>query len=52
MTRTPLPVGVEDDGAVALLRETVAYLAQGYLIAPPLAVKELAAWSAGRERSA
>ena len=45
-------VGVEDDAAVALLRGTDAYLAQGYLIAPPLGVKELAAWSAGREREA
>ena len=45
-------VGVEDDGAVALLREADAYLAQGYLISPPLAVKELAAWSAARERGA
>ena len=42
-------VGVEDDAVVALLRETDAYLAQGYLISPPLGVKELAAWSAGRE---
>jgi len=45
-------VGVEDDAAVALLREADAYLAQGYLFAPPLAVKELAAWSARRERPA
>jgi EAL domain-containing protein (putative c-di-GMP-specific phosphodiesterase class I) len=43
-------VGVESDAAVTLLRETDAYLAQGYLIAPPLGVKELAAWSLGRER--
>ncbi len=43
-------VGVEDDAAIALLRETDTYLAQGYLIAPPLGVKELAAWSAGRDR--
>jgi EAL domain-containing protein (putative c-di-GMP-specific phosphodiesterase class I) len=43
-------VGVEDDAAIALLRETEAYLAQGYLISPPLGVKELAAWSAGRDR--
>jgi cyclic di-GMP phosphodiesterase Gmr len=47
-----IAVGVEDDAAVALLRETDAYLAQGYLIAPPLGVKELAAWSAGRDRRA
>jgi len=45
-------VGVEDDAGIALLREADVYLAQGYLIAPPLGVKELAAWSAGRERSA
>jgi len=37
---------------LALLRETDAYLAQGYVIAPPLGVKELAAWSARRERPA
>jgi len=43
-------VGVEDDAALALLRETDVYLAQGYLIAPPLGVKELAAWSAARDR--
>jgi c-di-GMP phosphodiesterase Gmr len=43
-------VGVEDDAGLALLRETGAYLAQGYLIAPPLSVKDLAAWSAGRDR--
>jgi EAL domain-containing protein (putative c-di-GMP-specific phosphodiesterase class I) len=43
-------VGVEDEAAVALLRETGAYLAQGYLIAPPLGVKELAAWSDARDR--
>ena len=30
----------------ALLREAGAYLAQGYLIAAPLGVKELATWSA------
>jgi len=42
-------VGVEDDAAVAVLRTTEAYLAQGYVIAPPLGVKELATWSAGRE---
>jgi EAL domain-containing protein (putative c-di-GMP-specific phosphodiesterase class I) len=45
-------VGVEDDAGLALLRETGAYLAQGYLIAPPLGVKELAAWSDGHERRA
>ena len=43
-------VGVEDDVAIGLLRETETYLAQGYRIAPPLGVKELAVWSAGRER--
>ena len=47
-----IAVGVEDDAAVALLRETETYLAQGYLIAPPLTVKGLATWSAGRERRA
>lgn len=41
-------VGVEDDAGVALLRQMDVYLAQGYLIAPPLGVKELAAWSAAR----
>ena len=43
-------VGVEDEAGLAVLRETDAYLAQGYLIAAPLAVKELARWSAERER--
>ena len=43
-------VGVEDDAAVALLRDAGAYLAQGYAIAPPLGVKELAAWTEGRAR--
>jgi EAL domain-containing protein (putative c-di-GMP-specific phosphodiesterase class I) len=41
-------VGVEDDEGLALLRDAGVYLAQGYLFAAPLGVKELAAWSAGR----
>jgi len=44
-------VGVEDDDAIALLRDAGAYLAQGYAIAPPLGVKELLEWSEGRRRS-
>lgn len=44
-----IAVGVEDDAGLALLRETEAYMAQGYLIAQPLGVKELAAWTAGRD---
>ena len=43
-------VGVEDDAALALLREAGAYSLQGYVIAPPLGVKELSAWSQGRVR--
>jgi cyclic di-GMP phosphodiesterase Gmr len=45
-------MGVEDDETIALLRNAGVYLAQGYLFAPPLAVKELSAWSVGRERPA
>jgi EAL domain-containing protein (putative c-di-GMP-specific phosphodiesterase class I) len=45
-----IAVGVEDEAGLALLRETGAYQAQGYLIAAPLGVKEFAAWSEGRER--
>ena len=41
-------VGVEDDAGMALLRDAGVYMAQGYLIAPPLGVKELLAWSAAR----
>jgi diguanylate cyclase len=41
-----IAVGVEDDAAIALLREAGAYLVQGYLISPPLGVKELSAWIA------
>ena len=45
-------MGVEDDATLALLRELGVFLAQGYLFAPPLGVKELTEWSAGRARSA
>jgi cyclic di-GMP phosphodiesterase Gmr len=45
-------MGVEDDETIALLRDAGVYLAQGYLFAPPLGVKELSAWSIGRERPA
>jgi len=45
-------MGVEDDATLALLRELGVFLAQGYLFAPPLGVKELTDWSAGRVRSA
>lgn len=41
-------VGVEDEEGLALLRDAGVYLAQGFLFAPPLGVKELAAWSVGR----
>ena len=55
-------VGVEDDDAIAFLRDAGAYLAQGYAIAqfrgsltdtiaPPLGVKDLAGWSDGRART-
>jgi EAL domain-containing protein (putative c-di-GMP-specific phosphodiesterase class I) len=40
-------MGVEDDATLALLRELGVFLAQGYLFAPPLGVKELTEWSAG-----
>ena len=43
-------VGVEDDAAIALLRDAGVYLAQGYAIAPPMGVKELSVWSEGRGR--
>jgi cyclic di-GMP phosphodiesterase Gmr len=45
-------MGVEDDETIALLRDAGVYLAQGYVFAPPLGVKELSAWSVGRERPA
>jgi cyclic di-GMP phosphodiesterase Gmr len=44
-------VGVEDDDAIALLRDAGVYSAQGYAIAPPLGVKELSGWSEGRRRA-
>ncbi len=40
-------MGVEDDATLALLRGLGVFLAQGYLFAPPLGVKELTEWSAG-----
>ena len=43
-------VGVEDDAAIALLRDAGAYLAQGYAIAPPMGVKDLSVWTEGRAR--
>ena len=39
-------MGVEDDATLALLRELGIFMAQGYLFAPPLGVKELTEWSA------
>jgi len=45
-------MGVEDDATLALLRALGVFLAQGYLFAPPLGVKELTEWSAGRTRPA
>ena len=45
-------MGVEDDATLTMLRELGVFLAQGYLFAPPLGVKELTEWSAGRVRSA
>ncbi|HEV2250993.1 MAG TPA: EAL domain-containing protein [Candidatus Limnocylindria bacterium] len=47
-----IAVGVEDAAGLALLRDAGAYLAQGYLFAPPLGLKELADWSAARARTA
>ena len=41
-------VGVEDDAGMALLKDAGVHLAQGYLIAAPLGVKELLDWSAAR----
>jgi EAL domain-containing protein (putative c-di-GMP-specific phosphodiesterase class I) len=43
-------MGVEDDATLALTRELGVFMAQGYLFAPPLGVKELTEWSAGRAR--
>jgi EAL domain-containing protein (putative c-di-GMP-specific phosphodiesterase class I) len=44
-------MGVEDDATLALLRELGVFLAQGFLFAPPLGVKELTEWSEGRARA-
>ncbi len=44
-------MGVEDDATLALTRELGVFMAQGYLFAPPLGVKELTEWSAGRARA-
>ncbi len=44
-------VGAEDDATIALLRDAGAYSVQGYVISPPLGVKELWAWSEGRRRA-
>jgi len=44
-------MGVEDDATLALLRELGVFLAQGYLFAAPLGVKELTEWSEGRARA-
>ena len=41
-------VGVEDDAGMKLLRHAGVSLAQGYLIAPPLGVKELSDWATAR----
>ena len=43
-------MGVEDDATLALLREAGVFMAQGYAISPPLGVKELSEWVAGRGR--
>jgi EAL domain-containing protein (putative c-di-GMP-specific phosphodiesterase class I) len=43
-------MGVEDDATMTLLRELGVFLAQGYLIARPLGVQELAKWAEGRAR--
>lgn len=45
-------MGVEDDATMALLRELGVFLAQGYVVAPPLSVRELNEWVAGRGRAA
>jgi len=45
-------MGVEDEATLALTRDLGVFMAQGYLIAPPLGVKELTEWSAGRTRPA
>ena len=44
-------MGVEDDATLTMLRALGVFLAQGYLFAPPLGVKELTEWSAGRARA-
>jgi EAL domain-containing protein (putative c-di-GMP-specific phosphodiesterase class I) len=45
-------VGVEDDGAIALLKDAGVRLAQGYAIAPALGVKELTDWAEARRKPA
>ena len=45
-------MGVEDDATLGLLRDLGVFLAQGYAIAPPLGVRELNEWVAGRGRAA
>ena len=45
-------MGVEDDATIELLRSLGVFLAQGYAIAPPLDVRELNEWVAGRGRTA
>jgi EAL domain-containing protein (putative c-di-GMP-specific phosphodiesterase class I) len=45
-------MGVEDDATLELLRELGVFLAQGYAIAPPLEVREVTEWAAGRSRPA
>ena len=44
-------MGVEDDATLTMLRALGVFLAQGYLFAPPLGVKELTEWSEGRSRA-
>ncbi|HLZ47318.1 MAG TPA: EAL domain-containing protein [Candidatus Limnocylindria bacterium] len=45
-------MGVEDDATLDLLRQLGVFLAQGYAIAPPLEVREVTEWAAGRGRPA
>jgi EAL domain-containing protein (putative c-di-GMP-specific phosphodiesterase class I) len=41
-------MGVEDDETLERMRELGVFMAQGFLFAPPLGVKELTEWSAGK----
>jgi len=41
-------IGVEDEATLAFVRDLGCYLAQGYLFAPPMPMRELVAWMRAR----